>query len=67
MRKGYNLNLRGENDVSEKRFSTDDIVATVWGIFDAGGELIDVRLTPETMLPNRPRCVRLVQISWKED
>ena len=29
MRKEYNLNLRGENDVSEKRFSTDDIVATV--------------------------------------
>ena len=38
-----------------------------WGIFDAGGELIDVRLTPETMLPNRPRYVRLVQVSWKED
>ena len=29
MRKEYSLNLRGENDVSEKRFSTDDIVATV--------------------------------------
>jgi hypothetical protein len=38
-----------------------------WGIFDAGGELIDVRLTPETTLPNRPKTVKLVQIHWKED